>query len=109
MVCWKVLDEGYNFSSNLISIEGLHTKLWAPKIARVPIMRISKSCETFFQSATIAIFYHWHLNFLSPSIAKQKAQLEFSINILHAHFPNSISNNQKIWSPSNDPHFLNGN
>jgi hypothetical protein len=27
---WEALD--YNFASNLISIEGLHTKLWAPKL-----------------------------------------------------------------------------
>jgi hypothetical protein len=37
---WKVLDEGYNFSLNLISIRGLHTKLWAPKIAKVPTVGI---------------------------------------------------------------------
>ncbi len=28
---WKDLNKGYNFASNLIAIEGLHTKLWAPK------------------------------------------------------------------------------
>jgi hypothetical protein len=32
---WKVLDEGYNFASNLISNGGLHTKLWAPKVVKV--------------------------------------------------------------------------
>jgi hypothetical protein len=40
--CWKALDEGYNFDSNLISIEGLHTKLWGPKIARILILAISR-------------------------------------------------------------------
>jgi hypothetical protein len=30
--CWKDLNKGYNFSSYLISIKGLHTKLWAPKL-----------------------------------------------------------------------------
>jgi len=39
--CWKDLDEGYNFALNLISIEGMHTKLWAPKVAGVLIMGIS--------------------------------------------------------------------
>jgi hypothetical protein len=39
---WKALDEGYNFASNIISIRGLHVKLWAPKVKRVPIMKISK-------------------------------------------------------------------
>ncbi len=38
---WKALDEGYNFASDLISIEGLHVKLWAPKITGVPILAIS--------------------------------------------------------------------
>ncbi len=31
---WKALDKCYNFPSDLISIGGLHAKLWAPKIAR---------------------------------------------------------------------------
>jgi hypothetical protein len=39
---WKALDEGYNFALDFISIEGLHTKLWGPKVARVPILGISK-------------------------------------------------------------------
>jgi hypothetical protein len=38
---WKALDKGYNFALDLISIEGLHTKLWAPKVMRVPIVGIS--------------------------------------------------------------------
>jgi hypothetical protein len=38
---WKALDEGYNFSSDRISIRGLHAKLWACKVARDPIVRIS--------------------------------------------------------------------
>ncbi len=39
---WKALDEGYNFDLNFISIRGLHTKLWASKVARVPTLRISR-------------------------------------------------------------------
>jgi len=39
---WKALDEGYNFSLNIISIKVLHAKLWAPKVAKVPIVGISK-------------------------------------------------------------------
>jgi hypothetical protein len=31
----KALDEGYNFVSDLISIGGLHIKLWAHKVMRV--------------------------------------------------------------------------
>jgi hypothetical protein len=39
---WKVLNKGYNFVSDLVSIKGLHTKLWGPKIIRVPTLRISR-------------------------------------------------------------------
>jgi hypothetical protein len=38
--CWKALDEGYNFAWDLISIKGLHTKLCAPKVTRVPTLGI---------------------------------------------------------------------
>jgi hypothetical protein len=34
---WKALDEGYNFALKLTSIRGLHTKLWASKVARIPL------------------------------------------------------------------------
>jgi hypothetical protein len=37
---WKDFDEGYNFVLDLTSIEGLHTKLWASKVAGVPILGI---------------------------------------------------------------------
>jgi len=40
--CYKALDEGFNFSSEFISIRGLHAKLWAPKVARIPVVRISR-------------------------------------------------------------------
>jgi hypothetical protein len=33
---WKDPDEGYSFSLDFILIGGLHTKLWAPKVARAP-------------------------------------------------------------------------
>jgi hypothetical protein len=38
--CWKALDKGYNFALDLISIEGIHTKLWGPKVTRVPTLGI---------------------------------------------------------------------
>jgi hypothetical protein len=38
---WKALNEGYNFASDLISIGGLHTKLWAPKVVEVLTFGIS--------------------------------------------------------------------
>jgi len=39
---WKAFKEGYNFSLDLISIGGLHTKLWGPKVAGVPTLAISR-------------------------------------------------------------------
>jgi len=39
---WKALNENYNFSLDLNFIEGLHTKLWGSKVARVPTLGISK-------------------------------------------------------------------
>jgi hypothetical protein len=38
---WKALHEGYNFDWELISIRGLHTKLWGSKVAGVLILVIS--------------------------------------------------------------------
>jgi len=38
---WKALDKGYNFALDLTWIEGLHTKLWASKVAGDPILGIS--------------------------------------------------------------------
>jgi hypothetical protein len=37
---WKAFDEGYNFALNLISIENLHKKLWASKVAGIPISKL---------------------------------------------------------------------
>jgi len=39
--CSKALDEGYSFALDLISIGGLHAKLWAPKVVGVPNVGIS--------------------------------------------------------------------
>jgi len=39
---WKALKEGYNFVSDLISIGGLRTKLWGPKVTGVPTLAISR-------------------------------------------------------------------
>jgi hypothetical protein len=39
---WKAIDEEYNFALGLISIKGLHTKLWGPKVARIPTLGISE-------------------------------------------------------------------
>jgi len=35
------LHEGYNFALDLISIGGLHAKLWGPKVVGVPTLGIS--------------------------------------------------------------------
>jgi len=37
---WKALDESYNFVLDLISIKGLHTKLWGPKVVGVLTLAI---------------------------------------------------------------------
>jgi hypothetical protein len=39
---WKALNKGYNFALNLTSIEGLYTKVWAPKVVGIPILGIPK-------------------------------------------------------------------
>jgi hypothetical protein len=39
---WKILNEGYNFALDLIAIGGLHKKLCALKVARVPVVGISR-------------------------------------------------------------------
>jgi hypothetical protein len=39
---WKTLEYGYNFVLDLIVIGALNTKLWGPKVARVPTLVISK-------------------------------------------------------------------
>jgi hypothetical protein len=38
---WKDLTKGYNFDLDLISIIGLHTKLWALKVTKVLVVGIS--------------------------------------------------------------------
>ncbi len=39
---WKALDEGYNFASDFIAIEGLNAKLCASKVVGVPVVGISR-------------------------------------------------------------------
>jgi len=39
---WKAFDKGYNFILSLISIRSLHAKLWAPNVARIPVVGISR-------------------------------------------------------------------
>jgi len=39
---WKAFDESYNFALNLISIGGLHAKLWSPKVTRILTLGISR-------------------------------------------------------------------
>jgi hypothetical protein len=45
--CWKDLDKGYNFDLEFTSIKGLNTKLWASKVAGIPILGLPlRSFET---------------------------------------------------------------
>jgi hypothetical protein len=39
---WKALNKGYYFTLHLISIGGLHTKVWPSKVTRVPTLGISR-------------------------------------------------------------------
>jgi hypothetical protein len=39
---WKFLNKGYNFTSDFISIGGLHTKLLSPKVVGFPTLGISR-------------------------------------------------------------------
>jgi hypothetical protein len=39
--CWKVLNEGYKFASNLVPIRGQGKKLWTPKVPGVQTRTIS--------------------------------------------------------------------
>ncbi len=39
--CWKAFDERCNSALNITLIGGLHTKLCASKVTKVPILRIS--------------------------------------------------------------------
>ncbi len=39
---WKALDKNYTFDLDLISIRGLHTKLWGPKVIGVQTLVISR-------------------------------------------------------------------
>jgi hypothetical protein len=38
---WKALNKNYNFALNLIAIGGLHRKLCALEVAKVPVVGIS--------------------------------------------------------------------
>ncbi len=40
--CWKALNKGYNFVLDLISIRGMHAKLWRPKVVEIPTLAILK-------------------------------------------------------------------
>jgi hypothetical protein len=51
--CWKALNQGYSFASNLASIKGMYTKLWAPNVAKVPTLRESQLLE--FQDSHLGV------------------------------------------------------
>jgi len=41
---WKALDKKYNFALDLISIGGLHTKLWGSKVMKVLTLAMPFGC-----------------------------------------------------------------
>jgi hypothetical protein len=52
---WKALDKGYNFVSHLISIEGLHKKLWPSEVPRILILGVSKQNDILIQPPRLII------------------------------------------------------
>jgi len=76
---WKALGEGYNFASNLISIRGLHAKVWGPKVAGVSTLgilglpKMSFGCglrgEAFYKGENGGFPHVWAVvNFVSSSL-----------------------------------------
>jgi hypothetical protein len=70
--CWKALDKGYNFVFYFTSIEGLHKKLRASKVAGIPIWGISKLPTWESQGACLVVRHREYYNggrwWLSPSL-----------------------------------------
>jgi hypothetical protein len=71
---WKALNEGYNFSLDLISIRGLHAKLWRPKVARVLTLTNShldvspvERCKVYYKGEGGFPQVHAMVSFVSPS------------------------------------------
>jgi hypothetical protein len=56
---WKALDEGYNFTSDLISIESLLATLWCPKVAGIPTLAISRLPLGSLETKTIWMWAPW--------------------------------------------------
>jgi hypothetical protein len=52
---WKALNKDYNFTLDFDSIRGLHKKLWASKVMRVPISRIARLLIWSFSKNTICV------------------------------------------------------
>ncbi len=66
---WKALDEGYNFALNFISIGGFHVKLWGPKVARIPILTISR-----LTLGTLGTKYHLDVGLVERHIIYYKGE-----------------------------------
>jgi hypothetical protein len=58
---WKVIDKVYNFSLNLISVKGLHKKLWASKVTQFWEFRDSQvgSPKTKWHLGAGPMARHW--------------------------------------------------
>ncbi len=56
---WKALDEGYNFSLDLISIWGLHTKLWPPKLLESQFWQFRDSRSRVLGQKAIWMWASW--------------------------------------------------
>jgi hypothetical protein len=58
---WKALNEGYNFSSDLIAIEGLHKKLCASKLRKSPLAGFRDSHAGVPRQKAIWVWPPWRV------------------------------------------------
>jgi hypothetical protein len=102
---WKDLDKGYKFALDLISIRGLHTKLWAPKvgtkiegvptlgISRFPLGSLKTKCHLDANLVAMHIIYYkeeggdfpqvWTvMNFMSSSLPVARFSTK-SVPVMH--------------------------
>ncbi len=93
---WKVLDESYNFASDLISIGSLHTKLWGPQVAGVPTLGISG-----LPFGSLGTKCHLDVGLVERHIVYYKGeggdlpQVQVVVNLVSLNLPNGSSYHQK--------------
>jgi len=94
---WKAFNEGYNFALDFTSIGGLHKKLWASKIVRVPISRILGQKVMGLQSCKSPNFG----NFKTPNLGVSR-QNDIWVQALWPSTENTIRG-KVVASPKSGP------